>query len=169
MIDYKTKSLSILVGVDWETQVKEFPLITGVSSEKDVNGMVFWWINYADNEPDGSYGFILLCDAGDSSASKWVLAYALLSHRVPQPDEKGLLPCPFCGNKAEYRTETRLEYWPISLGNPDGDKYDVVPYGHRIYCQSCDYGMAFNGESDQVKIDLISKWNRRANQGGTEK
>jgi len=149
MSDYKTKCLSILEGVDWETQVKEFPLITSVSSEKDVNRMVFWWINYADNETDGSYGFILLCDAGDSSASKWILAYALLSHRVPQPDENGLLPCFRCNGKAELTSRY------IANSSTD-DEY--------VCCIEC----GLRTREHETETGAMEDWNRRANQGGTE-
>ena len=97
MSDYKTKCLSILEGVDWEKQRKEFPLIQCVipSATKSNRFCI----------TDANDDNWVIDSESEMSSADWLHLYAMLSHRIQVPDESGLLPCPHCGGRAEYWTK----------------------------------------------------------------
>lgn len=135
MIDYKTKCLSILEGVNFAKSMWEFPLIQSVHGNP-VDG---WELTYLG-------GKTIQCNQW-MSVSDSVIAYALLSHRVPQPDENGLLPCFRCNGKAELTSRY------IANSSTD-DEY--------VCCIEC----GLRTREHETETGAMEDWNRRANQGG---
>lgn len=67
-----------------------------------------------------------------------------------------LLPCPFCGSKAEIeRTEERFEY---GIGGP----YSVMEYGYYVYCTQCGGGTNVVDVPPSDYDAAVKEWNRRA-------
>ena len=141
MIDYKTKCLSILEGVDWETQVKEFPLIQCVipSATKSNRFCI----------TDANEDNWVIDSESEMSSADWLHLYALLSHRVQVQDENGLLPCFRCNGKAELTSRY------IANSSTD-DEY--------VCCIEC----GLRTREHETETGAMEDWNRRANQGGTE-
>lgn len=68
-----------------------------------------------------------------------------------------LLPCPFCGAKAEVeRSQERFDY--SVNGGPDS----VKDYGYYVYCTSCDASMGLINVPPNDSDEAIANWNRRA-------
>ena len=62
-----------------------------------------------------------------------------------------LKPCPFCGSPAT------IEYWSKGMGMGES-------YGYKIGCPVCYYWMMSTGTTDETKLRLIEKWNRRVDE-----
>lgn len=68
-----------------------------------------------------------------------------------------LLPCPFCGGKAEVeRSQERFEY--SINGGPDS----VMDYGYYVYCMKCDASVGLINVPPNDRDVAIANWNRRA-------
>jgi Lar family restriction alleviation protein len=66
-----------------------------------------------------------------------------------------LLPCPFCGGKAEVdRTGERYEY---GTGGPNS----VMDYGYFAYCTKCSVGTGVSDVPPSSEREAAAEWNRR--------
>jgi Lar family restriction alleviation protein len=67
-----------------------------------------------------------------------------------------LLPCPFCGGKADSdRTMERFEY---CTGGPNS----VMDYGYYVYCTQCGAGTGVVDVPPPSEEEAAKEWNRRA-------
>lgn len=67
-----------------------------------------------------------------------------------------LLPCPFCGGKAELdRSAERFEY---CTGGPNS----VREYGYEVYCTQCSAGAHASNVPPSSQEEAAKDWNRRA-------
>lgn len=71
-------------------------------------------------------------------------------------DSNELLPCPFCGGKAQSERSTeRFEY---GTGGP----YSVMEWGYYVYCEACSAGTHAVDVPPPSEEEAVAAWNRRA-------